>query len=106
MIFAKVLKETDRNLSQKMDTAKAALQKRIDGVDINAQHMLGNQYAMIEAIQTRIKKFEKQFKNSLEERDRGEKVDEVEKLRRKELHKKQGSIIRLLSDQLKGQHIE
>jgi hypothetical protein len=101
-VVGKVLKETERNLREKMDIAWAGLQKRVDGVDSSAQYVLGNQYAMIEAIQTRIKKLEKQLKRSAEERDQGGQVDEATKRRTKELHKKQGGIIHRLSEQLKG----
>lgn len=86
-----------------MDIAWAGLKKRVAGVDDSGQFVLGNQYAMVEAIQSRIKKLEKQLKKSAEERDSGGgHTDEATKRRHKELQKKQGNIIHSLSEQMKG----
>ena len=97
-MVAKVLKETERNLRERMDIARAGLQKRVNGVDSSAQYVLGNQYAMIEAISTRIKKLEKQLKISQQERNQGldddhakqngHQAEEVNKKRTKKVLKK------------------
>ena len=59
---------------------------------------------MILAVQTRIKNIERQFRSTVE--DSGEDgdalVDEIGQLQRKEAQRKQGNIVRLLQDQLKG----
>jgi len=50
-----------------MDKVNMSIEKRVDMVDINAQHMLTNQYNMVEIIQQRIKKFESFYKQTVTE---------------------------------------
>ena len=59
---------------------------------------------MILAVQTRIKNIERQFRSTVEDsgKDGDAPVDEIGQLQRKEAQKKQGNIVRMLQDQLKG----
>lgn len=62
---------------------------------------------MILAVQTRIKNIERQFRSTVEDGDDGAaSADEIGQLQRKEAQKKQGNIVRLLQDQLKGTKTE
>jgi len=59
------MKELEININQRMENVSKTLEKKVDMVDINAQHMLSNQYNMVETVQQRIKKFEKYYKQTV-----------------------------------------